>query len=223
MSAARNCPSRVPRCGLSRGVEVLIFDGMGQYDVSKIKSARGEVAIVEPRGTSLSASYAVGAPVTAVESHTYWLDRTRHQLRHYDGYRTDVPIVDNVVDLRFTYFGDPNPPLAPRPALGDENCVIDAMGNPKLADLGEEPLVELAGRTLSDGPFCGARPNRYDADLLRVRRVRVDLRVQVAAADLRGGDPALFIRPGSATPGARWVPDSAVRLDVTPRNLNLAR
>ena len=209
-----SCPTRVRLCGFSRGMEVLIFDDMGHYDVLKITGVQGEVGTLQNRGSTLSTSYGAGTTVTEARSHTYWFDRARNQLRHYDGYQSDVPIVDNVVGLKFTYFGDPNPPLVPRPSLGVENCVFDASGMPKLLDLGDGALVELPGSILSDGPFCGAAPNRYDADLLRIRRVGVDLRVQVAAGDLRGSDPALFIRPGTAAPGARWVPDYQVRFDV---------
>lgn len=57
---------------------------------------------------------------------------------------------------------------------------------------------------LVDGPFLGAPPNRFDADLLRVRRVRVTLTLE--------------------TPGARVGLDARlqrrrVSFDVTPRNL----
>ena len=32
------------------------------------------------------------------------------QLVRYDGFRTDRPVVDNVVDAHFEFFGDPRPP-----------------------------------------------------------------------------------------------------------------
>ena len=150
-----SCPTRARLCGFPRGMEVLIFDDMGHYDVLKITGVQGEVGTLQNRGSTLSTSYGAGTTVTEARSHTYWFDRARNQLRHYDGYQSDVPIVDNVVGLKFTYFGDPNPPLVPRPPLGIENCVLDASGMPKLLDLGDGALVELPGSILSDGPFCG--------------------------------------------------------------------
>ena len=35
---------------------------------------------------------------------------------------------------------------------------------------------------LTDGPYCGSGDNQFDADLLRVRKVRVTLRMQAAIA-----------------------------------------
>jgi hypothetical protein len=51
----------------------------------------------------------------------------------------------------------------------------------------------------------------------------VTLRVQVAAASLRGSNPLLFVNPGNAQESARQVPDYLVSFEVTPRNLNLTR
>ncbi len=66
-------------------------------------------------------------------------------------------------------------------------------------------------------------PARFDADLLRVRRIHVSLRVQSALASLRGPAGTLFARGGTARAGDRYVPDIVVQFDVTPRNMNLAR
>jgi hypothetical protein len=78
---------------------------------------------------------------------------------------------------------------------------------------------------LVDGPWCPdeAHPNRFDADLLRVRRIAVTLRVQAASASLRGPAGTLFVHGGSARSGDRFVPDQEIRFDVTPRNLNVER
>jgi hypothetical protein len=78
--------------------------------------------------------------------------------------------------------------------------------------------------TVEDGPWCPdvVAKNRYDADLLRIRRVRFTLRVQTALASLRGPAGALFMNAGTSRAGNRVVPDMEVQLDVTPRNLNVA-
>jgi hypothetical protein len=85
--------------------------------------------------------------------------------------------------------------------------------------------VELLPSMLNDGPWCPdqASPERIDADLLRVRRVRVGLRVQSALASLRGPAGSLFTWGGTARAGDRYVPDLAVEFDVTPRNMSLGR
>ena len=60
--------------------------------------------------------------------------------------------------------------------------------------------------------------------MLRVRRVSVTIRVQVAAEALRGTNPTgqtLFVHPGTARTGERFVPDQEIRFDVAPRNMNV--
>ena len=59
--------------------------------------------------------------------------------------------------------------------------------------------------------------------MLRVRRVRITLRVQVADRVLRGPAGVLFRHGGISTGGNRFVPDQEVRFDISPRNLNLGR
>jgi prepilin-type N-terminal cleavage/methylation domain-containing protein len=86
-----------------------------------------------------------------------------------------MPVIDHVAALAFECFGDPQPPGGP----------------------GQE---RLAPETLSDGPWLpdAADPDRYDADVLRLRRVRIALRLKAPA-------------PGLAA-------DSAMSFDAAPRN-----
>ncbi|HZB24479.1 MAG TPA: hypothetical protein VE379_00005, partial [Vicinamibacterales bacterium] len=70
---------------------------------------------------------------------------------------------------------------------------------------------------------CGSASSQYDPDLLRIRKVKVTLRVQVAAEALRGTNPLLFSNPGVAQESARQVPDYTVAFEIAPRNLNLTR
>jgi hypothetical protein len=97
---------------------------------------------------------------------------------------------------------------------------------PRLAAFGApgDGLVPLGAAVLSDGPWCpdSLAPNRFDADLLRVRRVRVAMRAQARPPGLRGTG-ALFARPGTSRGGGRDVPDAHVAVDVAPRNLNARR
>jgi prepilin-type N-terminal cleavage/methylation domain-containing protein len=110
-----------------------------------------------------------------------------------------------------------------------ENCVF-AVSNgqqvPRLPDLspGSSTLQRLTQAALTDGPWCPG-PNsaaRYDADLLRIRAIRVTVRVQANLKMLRGTG-ALFAKGGNARGGDMYVPDQELRFDVAPRNLNLGR
>jgi prepilin-type N-terminal cleavage/methylation domain-containing protein len=126
------------------------------------------------------------------------------------------------------------------PALGlqiaswppGENCaflVDPASGTHagRLPDLdpGEQRLVPLTEQMLTDGPWCpdASFPTRYDADLLRVRKIGVRMRVQVAASELRGPAGVLFRNAGTSLGGNRLVPDQEIRFEITPRNFNLGR
>jgi len=145
----------------------------------------------------------------------------------------------------WTTYG-PKPPLVGQDHDSDdyaagENCVfrLDAGTHvSRLEDwLGGAPpgtLVPLSLAELSDGPWCpgmtnskGAElPNRFDADLLRVRKVLVTIRVQVGNDTLRGTNPegrTLFMNPGTSRGGAAWVPDQEIRFEITPRNMNIGR
>jgi hypothetical protein len=65
--------------------------------------------------------------------------------------------------------------------------------------------------------------SRFDADLLRVQRVRVTIRVQASDPSMRGPAGVLFAKGGTATDGKRYVPDQEISFDISPRNMNLGR
>lgn len=223
-----NCPNPGidPLCGFTPGMDLIIFDVAGNFDTFSITEVQADAAHLQHRGQDFIVPYGAGSAVTQIKTHTYYLDRATNQLKQYDGVSTDLPIVDNVVDLRFEYFGDPQPPTKPMPPKGMANCLYDEMGNYLgLATLNptEGSLAPLPPEILNDGPWCGGGSNQFDADLLRVRKVRVALRIQVADPTLRGANPTLFANPGSAKESAKFVPDYLMRFDVTPRNLNLTR
>jgi type II secretory pathway pseudopilin PulG len=133
----------------------------------------------------------------------------------------------------WTTYG-PRPPAsgAPTEYPSGENCLfqLDGAGAavPRLGFLGaegESALVRLTATQLTDGPWCpdAVSPHRYDADLFRVRRIAVRLRLETPQIAMRGPAGVLFSRGGSSRDATRWVPDAEVRFDVSPRNLNLAR
>ncbi len=114
-----------------------------------------------------------------------------------------------------------------------ENCLFMVSGGAHVArtamatPLGpiNGPLVKLSASKLTDGPWCpdDSIANRFDADLLRVRKVRVTLRVQVGPKSLRGPTGTFFLRGGTAQGGERYIPDQEISFEVTPRNLNFGR
>lgn len=173
-----------------------------------------------------------------------------YQLVRSEAHNPAQPVLDHVVKLEFRYFGDPLPPrllgeegeddrrasYGPSPPGAGavvegwppgENCafaLVDGQHHTRLAPIGAaNALVEIAPGLLTDGPWCpdAGASNRFDADLLRIRRVRFTLRVETALASLRGPAGVLFARGGSARAASRLVPDMEIQLDVMPRNLNL--
>jgi Prokaryotic N-terminal methylation motif len=222
-----NCQVPKDLCGFEAGMVVIIFDTTGHFDTFSITQVQDSAGHLQHRGQDLNHTYAAGSTITQIVSNTYYRNAATNQLMRYDGADTEVPIVDDLVDMRFEYFGDPASPTQPKPAAGaGANCLYDAAGNflplPTLtADEGS--LAALPASTLTDGPWCGSGTNEFDADLLRIRKVRITLRMQAANAAMRGRDTRLFLNPGTSTDSAKLVPDYFVRFEVTPRNLNLTR
>jgi hypothetical protein len=222
-----NCPEDAGNlCGFVEGMDVIIFDRSGNFDMFTITQVQDAAAHLQHRAQAHSKAYDVGASITQIVSNTFYLNRNTNQLMRYNGGSDDVPLVDNVVDLKFDYFGDINPPLFPKPEAGEANCLYDAAGNyvnlPTLAP-DDGSLATLTGAMLTDGPMCGGGSSQYDADLLRIRKVRMTIRVQAANPALRGTDPILFRNPGKSRGGEKFVPDYEVSFEVAPRNLNLTR
>ena len=249
-------------CGFQDGMRALIYDVDGSWDTMTVTTVQDEALHLQHNGKLSSAYDSGSAVITEVATHTYYLktdiNTNTYQLMHYDGIQTDLPVVDNVVKLNFSYFGDPQPPLlipgkslcdagvkgpfttyGPRPpCIGlapkgtyptGENCAFTVAGGvqvPRLPSLAATTgEVELTPAMLTDGPWCPdpTFDNRYDADLLRIRRVVVTLRVQAAVAALRGPAGLLFTRGGTSTSSQRYVPDQEIKFSVTPRNMTLGR
>jgi len=164
----------------------------------------------------------MGAIAVGVEKRTYYFDPATRQLRQYDGHRSDIPLVDDVVALRFEYWGDAGIPARAREAPGTPTCWFDAEGLPRFGrgvTPAGAPHVRLELDGFRDGPWCGDGGNRFDADLLRIRRVRAVVRLAATSTAARGtGDR--FAAPGSALSALRLVPDMEVVVDVAPANLN---
>jgi len=214
------CPGGSSLCGMNEGSDVLAFDDLGHFDLFRIAGIAGGVADLRRHAATGGYTYPAGARIVSAIARTYYLDAVNRQLRVSDGYLSDAPVIDNVVGLTLTYFGDPAPPVHPRPESG-ANCLYDAAGNPvvlaRLASAGS--LAPLPLTMLNDGPWCGEAGNRFDADVLRIRQVRVSLRVQSGDAMFRGSG-AFFAVPGTATRADQLLPDVVITVDAAPRNLS---
>jgi hypothetical protein len=221
-----NCPVNDKLCGFKKDMTLLIFDKEGHFDFFTVTEVQIDSAHLQHNQGMLSYPYQPGAIVTQAEMHTYYFDANAKQLRHYDGADRDVPVVDNVTGIIFEYFGTAEPPRAPKPPAGIANCLYDAAGNvlPGMPTLPTEggSLATLPLSILNDGPWCGDGQNKYDADLLRVRKVRVAVRVETGQDQFRGTG-ADFSTSGTAKSALRYLPDYSLRLEVSPRNMNLGR
>ena len=175
------------------------------------------------------------------------------QLTTGDGDQWDLPLVDHLTGLTFDLLGDPSPPRlgsaggspgsatygpSPPPPGDDtitddwpagENCTFFAVAGAQSSRLpvlsAGTGLVPLPASMLTDGPWCpdGSSANRYDADLLRVRAVRITIQAEASSAAVRGTDPRLFLHPGSSRDRSGVASDQKVVIDVVPRALQAGR
>jgi hypothetical protein len=181
VAAGPGCPlngsARDPACGFTAGAGVLVFDATGAHDHFTVTHVVGNLLALQHSGSGLARTYPAGSSVVQVTRITYYVKSSTAQLMRYNGVASDVPAVDDVAGLEFGYFGS------------------DATGN--------GPLASLSAQELTDGPWRpdAADAGRYDADLMRIRRIAVRVR----------------LRPAAHVPN---VPPLEVSFDVSPRGLN---
>jgi hypothetical protein len=132
-------------------------------------------------------------------------------------------------------YGPNPPPLGDDTVTDDwpagENCTFRTVAGRQLSRLpvlsagAGTDLVPLPASMLTDGPWCpdGSAANRYDADLLRVRAVRVTIQAEAGSAAARGADTRLFLHPGSSRDQSGVASDQKVVIDVVPRALQAGR
>ena len=226
VKTAAGCPG-AGICGFVPGSRAAIVDvkePASGYELFSVTDLVGGLAHGAPNPPFTRLYSSESSVVVPVVHHVYYHDTSTNRLMLYDGYQSDVPLVDNVVALQFTYYADPNPASVAVPIDGTGTCAY-AAGSPPVPLLQPLPgltLVPLTTQQMMDGPFCGIGMGRFDADLLRIRRVRVTVRVQSGSDHLRasGGD---FMNRGSASTIENAVKDFEVTFDVAPRNLSTAR
>ena len=192
-------------CGYRTGDLVLVFDDRPAWALFRVRGT-GERALALEQAGPIGTAFAAGAAVAPVDVRHYYFDDERRQLRRYDGWRGDFPVVDGLAAVRFRYFGGAAAAGPPCPA-----------GAP---DARRGPLEEIAPDRFTDGPWCGPAGSPFDADLLRVRAIGFDLRVESAASDWPGSNRRL-LAPGPVAGGS---PAGGYRISavVTPPNLAIA-
>jgi hypothetical protein len=195
------CPAVVDGCGLRDGMPVLWLEarpGLQLGEADAVDAASLDVLGVTPAADA--------ALVAGVEVVSYRFDAARGELLRGRAGGRGLAVAGHVAAFAVELWGDGDPPTGPRFAPGDETCVTLADGRPRLAAWAAPgaPSIRLDIARLSDGPWCGTAPFRFDADLFRVRRVRVRLRLEADGDAVRGRDPA------------REVRDIDVVIDVAP-------
>ena len=206
-------------CDFSARGLALVFDETGRSDIFRITTVDDDTLGMQAVGGGTPLSFSVGDTIIPLEVHSYYLDHGAAQLRVQDGWVADFPLVDNVVGFSVRYFGRGAIPPELRGSWRDGTvvpCLAEALRLAPVGDDRVEPERELAPAALSDGPWCGGRL-RFDVDLFRVSRVRIEIRLQAAADDLRGTLPLFFVHPGSGRPG-QVLPDLVGVLEVSPRS-----
>lgn len=207
-----------PSCGFHAGDLVIVYSRTGAMVMSTLTAAQGLLLTL---ATPPDQALPLPAIAAAIVVRTLSFDGVRQQLRLASNTAATQPLTDDVVGVRVRYYGTAAAPRWPAIA-GADTCAVLADGTPRLGLLGPVPgpPVELTVADFMDGPWCGAGAWRFDADLLRVRAVRLGVRLQAASPTVRGRALEWFARPGQARRPGQEVRD--VELDVFVVAPNLA-
>ncbi|MCC7031655.1 MAG: prepilin-type N-terminal cleavage/methylation domain-containing protein [Acidobacteria bacterium] len=102
-----------------------------------------------------------------------------------------------------------------------EHCMTARSGGLPVTRLADRTadltgLARLGPADFADGPWCprDGSAGAFDADLFRIRRIDLRLRVEVRSATFRGPAGRLFARGGTAADPRHWVTDRALSLSV---------
>ena len=209
------CRAGVTTCGFEAGSLALTFDAAGRSDIVRVVEVVAGALLLQAVGEGPGQPFAAGSSIAPLAVRGYYHDPVAAELRYQDGWVTDAPVLDDVVGVSIRYFGRALHSADVRAGGAVAPCLAALPAAELAADAG--PVLaeeELTAAALTDGPWCGGRL-QYDVDLFRVRRVRVEFRLQASAARHRGSDPGLFARPGSAR--HEMAPDLLGVIEVTPR------
>jgi prepilin-type N-terminal cleavage/methylation domain-containing protein len=224
VSPATACLPASMGCGFGDGMGVIVFDDTGRFDLFTATVADATGVSVRRRAAGTAAPYPSGSAAAEVTARTWYFDPAARQLRQYDTDTTDTPALDDVVAMKVEYFGRPDAPSQPRPPAGVANCLYDSAGTPLPfpgVGVSGDTFVAIPLEQFTNGPWCGAGGVEFDADLLRVRRVRVTLTLQASSRAMRGRG-AGFVSSGTNVSVWNRLADLVVVIDTAPRNFRLA-
>ena len=194
-------------CGYRSGDLALVFDDRPASALFRVRGTGARTLMLDRVGPAATA-FAAGAVVAPVDVRHYYFDEERRQLRRYDGWRGDFPMVDGLAALRFRFFGGV--------AAAGPPCMAEA------SDARRGRLEEIPLERFTDGPWCGPAGSPFDADLLRVRAIGLDIRVESATPEGAGPD-RLPLAPGLVATGGVVAGGYRVTAVITPPNLAMAR
>lgn len=127
------CPG-IEACGFRTGMRAFIFDPSGAWDFFTITQVQLSAGHLQHNQDNFSKAYGTDAQVAAVATSTYYLksdaSADTFQLRFSDGDQLDVPLVDNVVDVAFEYFGEPRGPALLKPVRPNDPGPFTTYGPP---------------------------------------------------------------------------------------------
>ena len=191
-------------CGYRAGDLVLVFDDRPAWGLFRVRDAGEATLRLEPLGPAATA-FEAGAAITPIDVRHYYLDEEQRQLRRYDGWRGDFPLLDGAAALEFRFFGVSAGAAGP--------CRGGAPGVPR----GRLEAIPL--ERFTDGPWCGPASSPFDADLLRVRAIGLDILIEGAAAG-----PVSAPRPPASGPasGGEGADGYRAAFVVAPPNLQMA-
>ena len=248
LGSSHDCPHTPDVCGFVVGSTAAISDGQGRFDIFEVAAADAAqmtLLPLQPLSAPYGAGARVFEADAFRYWLAAQPDGSKSMIRTA---RTGAaqPVVDGVTSLSISLWGEaaspqiawngsdgvasygPDPPAAAFHDAGGawpagESCLMerDVVGpRSRLMPLGANgTLVPLTLGLLNDGPWCaGGIVGTYDADLIRLRRVDIEVRFEALAPGLRGPAGQLFSRPGSSLSPARWVQDSALAVSVSLRD-----
>jgi prepilin-type N-terminal cleavage/methylation domain-containing protein len=204
----RECAHVRDVCGFVAGAIAAISDGQGRFDIFEVAAADPVWMTLLPlhplsapyaAGSRLHEAETFRFSLAPQTGGSKALVRTPRS-------GGAQPVVDGIADLTISLWGEAGAPQItwdgadgtasygpslPSPAFSDggnawpagESCLMgrDIAGPwSRLVALGPpESLVQLSRSSLNDGPWCaGGSLGIYDADLVRLRRVDVEIRLQ---------------------------------------------
>ena len=172
-------------------MEVLIFDDTGNFDMFTITNVQDDAVHVQHRGQDLNYKYDAGATITQIgelhvlsRSHDEPVDAVRRRRQGRSRSSTMWSICRSTTSaIRIRRM--------PKAALGVANCLYDAAGTTPICRCCRHRRFTCRAdrrRCSPTGPMCGTGDNQYDADLLRVRKIRVTHARPGRDGGLRGSD-----------------------------------